>query len=381
MRLLRALLAPKPVSEVPGPSPDQGPPEWTAFRDLLLRHRVYPALAGRSAELKAHRPPGWFWDWLKAALAENQHRSLLLASGLVRVDEVLGAHGLTPLAFKGVTLARQYYGDPAARPAGDVDLLLEPEAVAEADLILRRAGYVRVEPREELTPRRAKAYRRLRHHYSYRAPNGVLIELHWRPDLLNRLAPVAIEELRSGSRTVDLGGRRIAVLNPIDLLILLVVHGAGHGWDRLSWLLDLVRVAAELGPEGLAEARKKSAGLGLALVFDHGLGLAAEIFGPPDGFQGAMTGVPSRLRAAALGRLSGPEERPRTMGAAVAELAYRWRLKTDSGYRLELLHSIAVSAEEWRAVDLPDRLFPLLYLLRPYLWFRRRLGSGLGSGS
>jgi hypothetical protein len=304
---------------------------------------------------------------LRAAAEAAGRRNLRLAAELVALLDLLGRDGVPAVALKGPALAVRLYGDLALRPCRDLDLLLRPADVPRAVRLLADRGYAPEPP--ALTPAQQRAFVRSQCHVALGRGDGDIVELHW--DLAPPAfpAPLHPERLRTRLDTVTLGGSRVPTLAPDDLLLFLCAHGAKHGWRRLAWLCDVGRFLAahqELDWPALA-ARAQTAGAERLLLL--ALLLAAELLDAP---------VPAPLLA--RGRSSRPV---RALAAAVQRRLWavpwqdlegwqaqwfrvrareRWR----DALRVARAAAFAPGAADWALVRLPDRLYALYYVLRPF---------------
>ena len=102
------------------------------------QHHVVPYLAANLDRLDI---PGQARSELEAAAGRQHAGAAVLAADLSVALEALRDAGVRALAFKGVALAAQAYGDFAMRGAGDLDLLVAPEDLARAHEALAAAGW------------------------------------------------------------------------------------------------------------------------------------------------------------------------------------------------------------------------------------------------
>lgn len=170
----------------------------------------------------------------RATVAASQKLKRLTLS----VVDALGAVGVTPVMLKGVVLAtRLYPANPLARPASDVDVLVEPgqvEVVAGAleNLSLRRFVDDSLgDPFED------------HHHVAFVGPPG-LVEVHFR--LISTLGRGLFDDEAIRRRAIEsvFEGRRVLLLSAEDEFLYLAVHAANHAFLRVSWLLDLKQYLA-----------------------------------------------------------------------------------------------------------------------------------------
>ena len=148
--------------------------------------------------------------------------------------DLLEAGGHRPALLKGRILACELWPRSYHRPPGDLDLLLEQEAVGGAVEALTAAGYRKSTVREHeeifevfLLP-----------------PEGRItaVDLHWR---LSDMVGSGIDSRRllRRTRTVPMEDRLVRTLDRADQLLFLLVHAAKHGLRRLKWILDLYALA------------------------------------------------------------------------------------------------------------------------------------------
>lgn len=191
---------------------------------------------------------------LEARYREASLRYLLQASSAREALSLLEEHGLDALAYKGLALAEAFYGDPALRPMGDLDLWLPQGPALEADRLLREHGWYSQDDAQRQETTRAS------HHHLPRltSPEGfVSLEIH---RLLHELDDAGRSQgyleratrvtLRAPTETDSASSFEIGTLGAEDHLISLATH---FGLDRtvyyqsyaaLRQLTDLHRVTA-----------------------------------------------------------------------------------------------------------------------------------------
>lgn len=222
-------IAPVPVGDVP-------------VRDLLdavRRHRVPELLRSRAGELGL---PAEVVRVLDAMVEGSRQRHLVHTFETVRAWRLLDAAGIEAVVFKGIPLSVLTTGRPDARGAGDVDLLVRPDAVAAAHRLLAAAGWAlheqgRIEPGMWAW----RHVQRWGHTLTYLGA-GADVDLHWRLDAMPGAQPDT-HDLLARRTTVEVGGTPIPTLAPADAFR----HLAGHreGWIWLRTLVDLRRLARD----------------------------------------------------------------------------------------------------------------------------------------
>jgi hypothetical protein len=143
----------------------------------------------------------------------------LLQSG-VRLCGALEERGIPSLGLRGPFIAAGLYGDPAIRPATDVDAIVPPgrrEAALEAAL---ESGF---DLRDASLPR--WFYRRVHLHWPLvERATGVLVDLHWSLDQPFQLHRVDYDGLFARSRRREFEGMAWREPSPEDLLLVSSVH-------------------------------------------------------------------------------------------------------------------------------------------------------------
>lgn len=226
-------------------------------------HEVAP-LVGRSvASVDAHVVPA---AWRDRAL-RKRHVTLRanghLAAALGDVLDAFEADGVEVIPVKGLVVAETLYGDVAARPCADLDVLVRPRQLDDAREALRAIGF-----RQRAKP----GYKALVHPFhdpAWARGSGVdqvRLELHWAlwADSERRLGTTGLWD-RAVAATV--AGRSVRSLSIEDTLLHLAIHRTRSAL-RLRWVVDVAELlrrhgatldwAAFLDRAGRARARTAS---------------------------------------------------------------------------------------------------------------------------
>ncbi len=131
----------------------------------------------------------------------------------------MSVENIPVILLKGSHLAELVYGNLALRPMSDMDLLIKPDNLQQADRLLRHEGYSSSElfqghSFEHLAP--------------YRKSNSVTIEIHHNitePPFSKRFA---IEELWVRALEENIENTKVLTLSPEDLLLHLSSHVSIH---------------------------------------------------------------------------------------------------------------------------------------------------------
>lgn len=164
-------------------------------------------------------------------------RNRRMMAVLERIAERFNRAGIPLMALKGAALNLVLYERADARPMVDLDLLIRPEHVERACLLLEEMGCLRGEPlvREDFFPR---FYYET--DYVYGSVYPVRIDLHvrpFRPLRYSRFVPCTA--LWEHAEDVRIGRATVFIPAADDMLVHLASHAAIHGSARLLWLEDI----------------------------------------------------------------------------------------------------------------------------------------------
>jgi hypothetical protein len=358
------------------------PIDWQAFLDLAVRHRVAALVA---SNLRRHAPDAIPPEWL-ALLGEKEVRAsrlaLQLAGDLARIGRLFSANGIAALPLKGPLLSLRLFGNLAMRDVRDIDILISPADLWRADQLLRAAGYNCICPNFPLTPRMWDAAFRVARHFTYQnSGSRTSMELHWR---LPRWMPELVTQLWEQCGRCEWMGVEWKEPAPEHVLLLLCDHGAGHKWSRLKWLSDVATLIAHspdsvwgpvLGAAGQFDLERPLAQSALLCSSIFSLPLPSPLRSLIDHESAAPTlaAIASRsLFSTAPDRMHSANPLLR-LPQLIEELLYYNRKLRKRTPALRELSRLAVCLEDFRGAPIPDELFFLYYLRRPFFWTYRYL--------
>jgi hypothetical protein len=348
--------------------------EWPRLMALAERHRMIPLL---HRHLRHAALPAAAAEALRARAAAEVRRSLRLAGELRRLMEALETAGVQALAYKGPPLALQAYGDLSLRSYLDLDLLVRPGDVPRALAALAAAGY---RDTLALTPARERWFRRVDGDYPLLHADGTLVELHARVSTLRFGVDIDTDALLRRAVHVPVGGGEVRTLGDDDLLLVLFVHGAKHRWKRLEWLAA-VSALLRAGRGDVDAVLRAATGLRARRTVLLGLHLAHEFLGAPVAEEVrreiAADAEVASLAAEVRARMWGAETESEG-GDTRANLRFNLRLREGAAERARYVARwlFGPTPEDWRAVHLPDPLFPLYRVLRPFRLLARHGRAG-----
>lgn len=327
-----------------GPDPVATEPpsalQWQAVMDRARRERSFGPLcwavgSGALASTEDQR------DEAERYALSGAHHALQQEAELLEVHERLAAAGLEVRVLKGLAVAHLDHLDPSFRASADLDLLVRPDAVAEACAVLEAAGY-----RRELPERRAGFDARFGKDITYQASGRYEIDLHRLPLAGPAGWCLDLDALWSGSATFTVGGTELCALDAAGRF----AHAA---WSlaltdpapRLVPALDMVAISHAHTVERDRLDRLVPTALGRAAI-DDAIRLASTLLGPV-----ADRLLPAVSSAAPLGRV---------------DRALLSTYPGNGGSKASCLVAAAVPMRGWR-----DRSRYLAALVRPSRSYRR----------
>jgi len=309
---------------------------------------------------------------LKIKFASQKQQVLKLAAEGVRITSVLNQEKIQSILLKGPFLSEQIYNDVSLRPSRDIDMLILPKNINQVHEILLSDGYKMIHPDFELTKKQTLYYQRKRNQYAYRNPeNGCMIELHWRLFSQRSLLPVAPEDVFMQSEERIMAGRSIRVLSPNYTVEYLCIHGALHQWFRLLWLKDISQIFdnKELDFDKVIWSARLH---GNERVIEQAARLSHLFFGTQVGKSFETASKPTKaIVNHAIGAIVSDEKL--TLSHRLIRLRmpiYKMKLKKGLRHKFSCWSILQPNFNDWKKVKLPDTLFFLYFILRPFIWFR-----------
>lgn len=338
----RFLLRAEPLAAAALPAPES-PTAWVealASEGLLAAAAAHPARATFPPPLR---------EALTARVAEQTAWRLLALSTLRRVLTALRSAGVQPLVLKGLPLAQQLFGDPHARDAGDLDLLVLPADLARSAAALEVLGFA---PQQLKVPSSRFAQALGPGALTLRGPGGMDVDLHWSLGEVGLSIALDPGKVTSRARTISVEGLDVRVLADEDLLVYLSAHGGRHGWSRAGWVRDvatLLRVTPGLdGSVVLARAREaglvRHLGVALALVCE-------EAGGPLPAWAHALAS--SRIVSCLRRKLAclAPRAQDRSVVAQLRWLSWQVRARERGSDRTRDLVLAVLDTLRWRGAQ------------------------------
>jgi Uncharacterised nucleotidyltransferase len=351
--------------------------EWARFLDLIENHGVLP-LVQQSLRKATQLIPAEPLNELENRSSEHVRRTLCLTKLLGRVMAAFSEANVSSLPYKGPVLAQRLYSDVAMRQFSDLDFFVHESDLQPAKNVLKNTGFV---PHLDLRAVEEKALVASGYELTFDGMgNRNLVEIQWRvlPGFYSVDLPV--EEFFSTAQIVAVADNKMKTLSDEDLVLILCVHAAKHGWSKLSWICDIARLTTI--PEiDWARVVERAVTFGIKRIIGTTFFLAREMLG---------VRVPSEMEW-----LIDSDREIRILGMQIRQyisrdfdldpesIAYfrlmlRTRERVRDRIRFVIRLILTPTVTEWSLITLPAWLFPLYRLIRIFRLTRKLLWNTAG---
>ncbi len=329
------------------------------FLALVERHRVAPIVyLNLKDDFRIESS-------VRVALFEQFNRNRVFALRMKmwqsRLERLLH-HEHVPFVFlKGIPLAELYYGDLAARHTLDIDVLVDRGALLRLVQLLLQLGFHPAPDIRIFKSRQLYYFIATNHDLAFhRIDEGfsITIELHWRyRGAMKGFALAAVRQL-----------------DKVEEFLYLCTHGTEHAWFRLKWLFDLVQILQKNNLDWDAVCMRAKE-LDCLLHLEIAWLALNRILGLPiptpieKGLNGKVYDSQLSHIAFCLGSLETVNENDWMRWQHLLYL--KGFPKRRSG--LYLVMRYLTGPEDWKLLPLPNGLFFLYFLLRPFLLLWRKL--------
>ena len=192
---------------------------------------------------KANALPDSILEELKKQYFENIATSLLAERVYKKVEEALNQAGISLMPMKGMVFRYLLYGEPATRPAIDIDLLVQEKDFESAHSALLRQGFSRNIDDPNRIISLQSCFERLYTHPEHRTA-GTIVELHQgfsqrsrydiRYDELwsRAITPTElIQRVNARYANTIPFGPNVVIMTPEDALVHQFIHNSIHMFD------------------------------------------------------------------------------------------------------------------------------------------------------
>ena len=354
--------------------------DWQHLIRLAGSHGVLPLLYRSLSRNSSDAVPKVVLDQLRETSRWNVQNSLLLTAELLRLLDFFADHGIHAIPFKGPMLAASVYKDLSLRQFSDLDLLVNRDDIVKAGGLLASQGYQPttddgVTSEQNLDPDDV-AYLEPGLYTFVNRDRGTRVDLQWR--VAERYFAFSLEENPGRDRLVPVtvAGRSVLTFAPMDLLLLLCVHGAKHQWLEMKWICDVAElVRTEKETIDWRELHQEASRQGVRRMLSFGLFLARDLLGaelPVEMSKAVERDLRGKsIISTVVSKLFTESMEPsRDLERVVFYLRTkdRWqdRIRFCSCYISQYLHRVVTPTSKDRNIlCLPAPLFFLYYFFRP----------------
>ena len=208
--------------------------DWERFMQIVVQRGMAPFLYGLVQEGGVPSLPttvkAQLWAYYRLCAEQNSR----MADEVVQLVSELEAVGVTAVPLKGVVLAAAVYGDVAHRWSSDIDLWVRRSQLDVCMEQLEMMGYVGKRP---FTDAQEQMWRQINYEQTWiNQERQFVVDLHWHLTPLRLTIPF---EPTAPLLNQPLANGTVSIFSPEDQLLYLCLHGYKHGWQKLSWIVDI----------------------------------------------------------------------------------------------------------------------------------------------
>ncbi|MBI5217556.1 MAG: nucleotidyltransferase family protein [Bacteroidia bacterium] len=198
---------------------------WNYIVNYSTQHGVAPLiykyLNGMGAKTLIPQP---IYEKLRNSYFHTFSKNTRLFDDFNNILKGMEFEGIDSILLKGVVLAEFIYGDIGLRPMDDIDFLVKKNDLDAVQQILLDNGYISSQViKSKFVNKYAKT-----HHLPQFIKGNHIIEVHWHIHNENNNYNVEINDLWRRAIPVQIGNRRVLILEAEDMLLNLCLHIDSH---------------------------------------------------------------------------------------------------------------------------------------------------------
>lgn len=239
--------------------------DWECLTDLALQHRLVNLLYFQLNNICPESIPKNVLGNLRDIFNINVRSNLFLTGELIRILEILKSKGINGIPYKGPSLAILVYKNIALRQFTDLDIFIHKSDVLKVKNILNSNGYKLYHDLEYI---KGYFYIKTQREYTFiNEKTNAVVEIHWNFHGAFISLPEGYECLYNDLETLNLNGFSVPSIKIENLILILCIHCANHDWESLSWVCDiseLIKAHEDIDWQYLIETAQK---LGIKRIF------------------------------------------------------------------------------------------------------------------
>lgn len=193
-------------------------------------------------------------EHLKNTLVKRARKSLtknlLLQADLLKIVDLAKEHNIDMVLFKGHPVNEMIYGNSNVRTSTDVDICIPPAQLLQMEKILVEKGYTEDSRNLQLNEKEFDLFLKIDNEKSYFSPTQSKLDVHFK--LFKNPYLLALPKNENDYLIREQYCNRVIYrMNNEYTLLYLMVHGKIHYWDKMIWLIDIVKFIQKLSAEEL----------------------------------------------------------------------------------------------------------------------------------
>lgn len=345
--------------------------DWEYLTRFATIHRLTNILYFHLNKICPESIPENVLGNLKDIYQENSRNNLLLTGELFNVLEILNSADINGIPYKGPALATLAYKNLSLRQFSDLDIFVNKSDVLKVKDLLSSSGYKLYHDLDYIN---GPFYLKTQREYAFINENtGAIVEIHWN----FHGAFISLYEegecLYDNLKIMNLNGYDILGLKMENLILILCIHCANHDWESLSWLCDiseLVIASEDIDWSYLMETAER---LGIMQILLVNLLLIKNLWKLkiPEQIMHYIDSDQSihDLSKIIENKLFGEETGFTFVKKAIFD--FKKRESVIYGIKDVVCMMITPTYIDFVDIQLPSFLYPLYYIIRPILLFRR----------
>ena len=344
---------------------------WEHLIQFAVRHRLINLVYYQISRICLNVVPPALLEDLKNIHEANIKRNLMLTGELFKIYEILKSNDITAIPYKGPLLAFLAYNNLALREFHDLDIFVNKSDVLMVKDLLISNGYRLYHDLDFIN---SHFYLRTQREYSFiNDETGTVIEIHWNFHGAFLSLPEEFKCLYDDLDIFKLNSFSTSSLKTENLILVLCLHCANHDWDSLSWICDIYELisANDVDWQYLMKTADK---LGVKRIFLLNISLIMDLWGLK---------VPEYL----LNHISS-DKSVNNLGNFIekkiffedgfsftfpkkAIFDFKKRESRIYGIKDVIRTSLIPTYIDFLDIQLPAFLYPIYYIVRPILLFKR----------
>ncbi|MGB9980269.1 nucleotidyltransferase domain-containing protein [Methanobacterium sp.] len=345
---------------------------WKHLTQFAVRHRLTNLLYSHLNRICPESIPENVLQNLRSIYQENSRNNLLLTGELFNILEILKSANLNGIPYKGPSLAILAYKNLSLRQFSDLDVFISKSDVLKVKDLLSSNGYHLY---HDLDYIKGSFYLETQREYAFiNEKTGAIIEIHW--NFHGASMSLRDEEncLYDNLKTMNLNGHDILSLKTENLILILCIHCSNHDWDSLSWICDISELIGSNENIDWQYLLKTAEKLGIRRILLVNLLLIENLWkiNIPEQIMNYIISDQSihDLSKIIGNRLFLEDENGFTFFKK-AVFDFKKRESAICGIKDVIYMMLVPTYIDFVDIRLPSSLYPLYYIIRPLLLFRR----------